>query len=218
MHSFDFIDLPSILNNVENKFKVPDIPGITDIETGHPDVPPMVVVMCNLPNEEPSMMKATTDGKCLVSVFYFVISEATLEALKDLENARPAIKLFVEWCKRAETDDIFRGRFKAMAILDDIQKLRLPSFISGYNGKPVLINKSGRFKRHANYIEMSINVFIFNFIAKKCLHSLKPKFPTFVLNMGFTIEGRSDDELPEVLLGGCRLMNLDPSMAFKIEG
>ena len=88
---------------------------------------------------------------------------------------------------------------------------RLPSFITSYNGKPVLINKSGKLKRHEKYIETSINVFLFNYIAKKSLHSLKPKFPTFVLNVGFTIEGRCDEEQPEILLGGCCLHYLDTS-------
>ena len=51
------------------------------------------------------------------------------------------------------------------------------------------------------------------FLAKKGLHTLIPTFPEFIFNIGFTIEGRSDDELPEVLLGGCRLLNLNPDMA-----
>jgi hypothetical protein len=34
------------------------------------------------------------------------------------------------------------------------------------------------------------------FPAKKGLHTLAPKFPDFVVNVGFTIEGRSDEELP----------------------
>jgi len=216
LYCFDFIDLPHTLHNVEDIFEVPDIPGVTDIETGHDAVPPMFVVMTNLPRDEPKMMGNTSDGATIVSVFYYVISEATLEALKDLQNAPPAVKLFVQWCKKSETDAEFRGRFKAMAILDEIKKLGLPSFISGYNGKPVLINKSGRMKRHKNYIEMSVNVFLFHYVAKKSLNSLKPKFPTFVLNIGFTIEGRSDEELPEVLLGGCRLVNIDPLKAKKV--
>ena len=123
LHSFDIIELPNIMSSVEDRFKVPDIPGVTDIETGHDAVPPMLVVTTNLPSEEPPMIGAKNDGKCFVSVFYFIISEATLEELKDLNSASPAVKLFVEWCMRAETDAEFRGRFKAMAILDDIKKL-----------------------------------------------------------------------------------------------
>lgn len=40
---------------------------------------------------------------------------------------------------------------------------------------------------------------IHRFPARKGLHALAPRFPDFVLNIGFTIEGRSDDELPGVL-------------------
>ena len=44
---------------------------------------------------------------------------------------------------------------------------------------------------------------------KKGLFSLQPKFPSMALNVGFTIEGREDDELPEVLLGGIRVNKID---------
>ena len=37
-----------------------------------------------------------------------------------------------------------------------------------------------------------------------------PKFISMVLNIGFTIEGRDDHELPELLLGGAKVFNMDP--------
>ena len=147
------------------------------------------------------------------SIFYFVISEETKRQLNDFDNATPAVKLFAEWCRRAEDEPAFRGRFKTMCVLDDIGNLGLPGFISNYNGKPVLINKSGTMLRRSNYIEMNINVHQFAFIAKKALYSLQPKFPRMVLNVGFTIEGRDDTELPECMLGAARLMHMDPGKA-----
>ena len=124
----------------------------------------------------------------------------------------------------------------------------VPKFIQGYNGKPALVTKSGTFTRRDNYIEFTINVNMWAFLAKKGLFALIPTFPEFVFNVGFTIEARNDEEMPgerafivgggglisvvcpisttyfphhvgcthvifivtEVLLGGCRLMNLDP--------
>ena len=77
LYCFDIIDLP--------------VPGITDLDTGHPDMPPMLVVICNLSNEEPKMIGNNTDGYCLVSVFYFVVNEAMLGVLKDVENTSPAV-------------------------------------------------------------------------------------------------------------------------------
>ena len=78
------------------------------------------------------------------------------------------------------------------------------------------------------------------YLAKKGLYTLTPTFPDFIVNVGFTIEARKDDEMPgecvlldklsvhafpsislticstvftEVLLGGCRFLNLDPEQA-----
>ena len=38
---------------------------------------------------------------------------------------------------------------------------------------------------------------------------LRDDFPRFNVNIGFTIEGRKDPELPEALLGGIRVMQFD---------
>lgn len=105
------------------------------------------------------------------------------------------------------------SKFKCMGSIENIESTGVPKFIHGYNGKPALVTKSGTFTRHENYIEFTINVNMWAFLAKKGLHTLIPTFPEFIFNIGFTIEGRSDDELPEVLLGGCRLLNLNPDMA-----
>ena len=72
----------------------------------------------------------------------------------------------------------------------------VPKMIQGYNGKPALVTKSGNFKRNDNYIEFTINVNLWAFLARKGLHTLTPKFPDFVVNVGFTIEARSDEEMP----------------------
>lgn len=213
LYSVDLVRSDARIKESGGVFKMPDIPGITDEPTGHPSVPPMFVVNCGIPSEEPSVFGSSDDGVSFISIFYFVISEETKRQLKDLDNASPAVKLFAEWCRRAEDEAAFRGRFKAMCILDDIKNLGLPSFISNYNGKPVLINKSGTFYRRKNYIEMNINVHIFAFIARKALYSLQPKFPKMVLNVGFVIEGRDDSELPECMFGSARLMHMDPGKA-----
>jgi len=72
----------------------------------------------------------------------------------------------------------------------------VPKLIQRYNGKPALVTKSGTFKRHPNYIEFTINVNWWAFLAKKGLHTLIPTFPDFIFNVGFTIEARKDDEMP----------------------
>ncbi|GMI61397.1 hypothetical protein ScalyP_jg7716 [Parmales sp. scaly parma] len=82
--------------------------------------------------------------------------------------------------------------------------------MKSHNGKPVLINKSGQLTicEDKSY-EMRINVHKFAFLARKILFSLQPNFKRLSINVGFTIEGRHDRELPECLLGCANLSNFD---------
>jgi len=217
LYSMDFLYDSTALKNVSDKFKIPSVPGITDVSTGHAHIPPMLVINTWLPGEEPSVFAKTTDGDTYSIPMVFVLSKDTLEELKDIDNASPGVKLLSEWCRRAETEPEFRGRFKCMGQIEDIESTSIPKFIHGYNGKPALVTKSGTFTRHENYIEFTINVNYWAFLARKGLHSLMPYFQDFVFNVGFTIEARHDEEMPEVLLGGCRIMNLDPEKAAVVE-
>lgn len=213
LFTMDVVKADGVLKNVADGFRVPKIPGITDAQTGNEYIPPMFVINCWLPAEATGMFNSSTDGPSFVVVLYFVISERTLTELKDFENASPGVKLLSEWCDRAEKDDSFRGRFKAMGSVEDIEKTSIPSFIQGYNGKPALVTKSGTFTRHSNYIEMAVNVHGWSYMARKGLYTLMPMFSKFILDIGFTIEARKDHELPEVLIGGCRVLYMDPEKA-----
>mmetsp|Transcript_15481 Transcript_15481/g.31891 ORF Transcript_15481/g.31891 Transcript_15481/m.31891 type:complete len:581 (+) Transcript_15481:142-1884(+) len=213
LYAMDLIRAEERTKESRDIFETPVIPGITDQPTGHPHIPPMIIINCGMPSTEPSLFSSTDDGPSFVTVFYFVISEDTKRQLQDLKTASPAVRLLGEWCRRAENEPNFRGRFKAMCILDEIEKLGLPNPIPSYNGKPVLINKSGAFFRREGYIEHTINVHLFAYLAKKALYSIQPKFPNMRLNVGFVIEGRDDDELPECMLGVGKCLYMDPAKA-----
>jgi len=213
--SMDFLYADEPLRNVADKFRIPHIPGLTDVSTGHKHIPPVLVINTWLPGEEPSMFggKSANEGETYSIPMVFVLSKDTLGELRDLESASAGVKLLSEWCEKAETDSDFRGRFKCMGMVENIESSGVPKFIQGYNGKPALVTKSGTFKRHSNYIEFTINVNMWAYLARKGLYTLTPTFPGFIFNVGFTIEARKDEEMPEVLLGGCRLLNLDPEKA-----
>jgi len=213
LYAVDLVRTEERIKESRDVFEIPVIPGITDKPTGHAYIPPMIIINCGMPSTEPSLFNSTDDGPSFVTVFYFVISEDTLRQLQDINTASPAVKLLGEWCRRAENEPSFRGRFKAMCVLDEIEKLGLPNPIPAYNGKPVLINKSGAFFRRENYIEHSVNVHLFAYLAKKALYSIQPRFPKMRLNVGFVIEGRDDDELPECMLGVGKCLYMDPAKA-----
>mmetsp|Transcript_4686 Transcript_4686/g.9415 ORF Transcript_4686/g.9415 Transcript_4686/m.9415 type:complete len:363 (+) Transcript_4686:14-1102(+) len=195
------------------------------------NIPYSFVVTANLPVEEPSMFSTPGTGPSFVIVFHFTASPTLLEGVKGISSgkgATPAVKLLDAWCRDSAKDSACMGRFKAMCMIDDIEKQGFPSFISKFNGKPVLINKSGTFVRYCEgdghgtlvkddggtskackAINMLINVHVFAFIARKGLFSLQQSFKKMRLNVAFTIEGRTDEELPEVVLGCCKLSEID---------
>lgn len=86
-----------------------------------------------------------------------------------------------------------------------------------YNGKPVLIKKTGTMYRGANFIEMDVNVHKFTYPCRLCLINMKEKFAEMVIRVGFTIEGRSDEELPEVLLGCANINGVSLANAKDLE-
>ena len=121
--SVDFLYADAPLRNASDKFRIPRIPGITDVNTGHDHIPPMLIVNTWLPGEEPSMFaKGGADGGdtyCIPMIF--VLSSSTLEQLRDIDTASPGVRLLSEWCRRGDNDPDFRGRFKCMGMIEDIE-------------------------------------------------------------------------------------------------
>jgi hypothetical protein len=53
--------------------------------------------------------------------------------------------------------------------------------------------------------------------SKRGLVAVVPKLKDMVLDVGFVIEGRSEDELPERLAGSCCVANLDPKACLALD-
>jgi len=92
--------------------------------------------------------------------------------------------------------------------------------ILNYNGKPILIKRSGQTGflydnldrispesmdndgNGARIMEFHVNLHAFPFLCRQAVVLLKDYyFAKMLATFAFTIEGRSDDELPEVLIG-----------------
>mmetsp|Transcript_77622 Transcript_77622/g.155486 ORF Transcript_77622/g.155486 Transcript_77622/m.155486 type:complete len:372 (-) Transcript_77622:105-1220(-) len=197
-----------------------DLEGLDLPDTAHPDVPALFVMNVQFPREEQKMF-TDGDGPGASVVFYFKITEPTLTELQGPSSERSnALKLLTEWCRVAPEDPAFRGRFKAMGFIDRIQDYGLPGVAARFNGKPILIKKTGSLFRgqvgHAGMIEMDVNVHRFAYATRSCLIAMKEKFGSMVIKVGFTIEGREDDELPEVLLGCANINGVDLDAAIDL--
>lgn len=173
-------------------------------------LPPVVVVHWQLPFSNNSLFgKKKEDGGQIA--FFFEITEEFAEECNTVgeddrgEAFGNAGKLLRNWLRNAPEDFAMRSRFKAIMMVEDLAALGL-DYLSGYNGKPVLIQKTGaiftgNFPSGRTFLEMRCDVHGWGMMSKRGLVSVMPRIKDMTMDMGFVIEGREDDELPERLLG-----------------
>eukprot|EP01006_Ploeotia_vitrea_P049675 TRINITY_DN67365_c8_g2_i1.p2 TRINITY_DN67365_c8_g2~~TRINITY_DN67365_c8_g2_i1.p2 ORF type:complete len:107 (-),score=53.27 TRINITY_DN67365_c8_g2_i1:63-383(-) len=90
----------------------------------------------------------------------------------------------------------------------------MPGFLHRYNGKPFLTRPQHRFYHGPDYFEIDIDVHNFTYIARKSAYTfLQGKLQAMVCDCGLVIEARSEDEMPEQVLGALTLTCLTPENA-----
>lgn len=211
----------SRIDNIGSKVELPA--EWTSRETNHPLVPPVIIFNAQMPRDfSTSFFSTVDDGDGWSLVLYLRITEATAAALADLPTAPPAVQLLARYC--SEAPDAFEkfgcsssqnewvGRLKLLLRCEDIEQFGLPSFITSYNAKPVLIRNTGTFLRGNDnrYVEMDLNVHKFASLPKKGLEVLFNRFSRMESSIGICIESRNNEEMPEALFGCFGLHCLDP--------
>lgn len=190
----DCVETSAKIDNIGSQMEIPE--EWLDIESTRKGVPQLFIVNVQLPSEFPTtIFKEITDGPGYSLVLYYKITEETAEAMADMKTASGATKLFADYCSKApeladDASNPFRGRFKITLRCDNIDEFGLPSFITSYNSKPVLIRNTGTLVRGKNYIEMDINVHKFGSVPRKALQMLVSRFDKMYINVGFCIESR----------------------------
>ena len=205
------------IENIASKVALPD--EWTSMETNHPDVPPVFVVNGQVPevslgSSVGSFFVDKSDGPGWNYVLYFRLSSAVAEQLKDPESASPAVKLFLRYCQNAHKEDAYAepssewyGRFKVVPMVDNLDSLNLPAFISGYNAKPALIAKCGKFFKNEGkpFMGFDANVHAFGGLARSALGVLE--IEDMIMEWGVCLESREEEEMPEVLIGANYLVH-----------
>ena len=165
-------------------------------------LPPLFIVNFKMPLTAPALRASSATDAGTNWVFVCRLRESTRAALarEPRERWPAALRLLVDWVRDAPSDPAVSGRFKLIAQVVDIRSLGLGSFVEGYNGKPVLITKSGTIHSGPGYMEMEADVHRFNVLARKTLRSLHAKLPGVRAQVGLVIQGTADDELPEQML------------------
>jgi hypothetical protein len=180
-------------------------------EGGGELLPPLFLVNFKMPLTAPTMRASSAADPGTNFVFVLGLREATRATLASQPRERwpAALRLLVDWVREAPADPKVSGRFKLITQIVDIQSLGLGGFIEGYNGKPVLITKSGSLHAGPGYLEMDADVHAFNVMARKTLKGLHGTLPRVKAQVGLVIQGSADEELPEQLLACCELPSCD---------
>jgi len=208
------------------------------VKTWH--APDIFVISVSLPTDPPKMGRSNDNGGGYTITMYFGMKKDVRDILKRVtdpnydpsqevkaENVQQskvnATKLLNEWCRRAPTDQKFQTRFKLIVNAQNLKEIGVPSWITKYNAKPMLIKRPGQtgfLYSHPdlNAMEFDVSLHPFPYLAKQGICYLKENaFKKILACFGFLIEGRSDDELPECMIGQMQLCYPDPAHAIQGE-
>jgi hypothetical protein len=198
--------------------------------------PDIFVISLSIPTEAPTFGKSTDDGPGATFIGYYKMKEETRTILRRItavgydpitetsdiveeevdvqKRITNGVRLWEKFCQVAPFDPTFQARFKLIP-MGNLEELGCPSYISKYSGKPVLIKRNqvtGFFYDYPtlNCMEFDISLHPFPYLFKQGVAYLKDHFERTVWTLGFVIEGRSDDELPEVVIGTMKVCHPNP--------
>ncbi|CAJ1957903.1 unnamed protein product [Cylindrotheca closterium] len=224
--------------DMASRVTMPEVSFPGDPPTKTWNAPDRFIISVSLPTDPPKLYASLEDGGGYTITMYYTMTQETRDILKRVtadgydpnSEATPgniqqskvnAVRLFEEWCRLAPTDNSWMSRMKVVPMGHNLDEIGVPGWISKYNGKPFLIKRPGQtgfLFRHPEQscMEFDISLYPFPYIAKQGICFIKDSYlKKIVVTFGFVIEGRTDDELPECLIGLTTLCYPDPDHLLK---
>jgi len=178
-------------------------------------LPPLFVLNFMIPNYPPELMGGKDDGEGLAVVVYAHLSSEIRDELaafaEDPQRGtlRPAVHLLTRFIHSDLVHSELRNRFKVIARIMNPKHTDFGfvanKLVARYNGKPFLARTSSTFYHEkGRYFGVDIDVHRFGYPARQGLSYVKDTIQEAVYDIGFTIEGHSNEELPEQILACCR--------------
>jgi hypothetical protein len=200
LYEFAAIDVLKGKKKISKVYQSVTFPWAGEVKSMH-GLPATLVVVLQLPNKGPQMFRSAGDtDPGIALVLYFKLRPTCPQD----EAANLAARFF---------NGSATGRFKTIPFVDNLSELKFPSFLSStlskFNGKPVVISKTGAFFNEKDVSEVDVDIFQFPVIARTALSTAKSSTSLGKIRIAFVLQGDADDELPERLLACVELRNLD---------
>lgn len=114
----------------------------------------------------------------------------------------------------AGNDTSLTDRFKVIAQVTNQDECGITGMgkklLTSHNSTPVLTRPQHRiYHFDEGSTEVVVDIHSFSYIARRGIHLLLDKTSKLVIDIGFVLQGETEEELPEQILGCCRLDHAD---------
>uniref|UniRef100_K3X2L6 PH domain-containing protein n=1 Tax=Globisporangium ultimum (strain ATCC 200006 / CBS 805.95 / DAOM BR144) TaxID=431595 RepID=K3X2L6_GLOUD len=174
------------------------------------------IINAQLPSYAPSVWgDASSNGPGFSLVLYWKIPKEVHEELKN--PSTPALRLLKRFLN-AGNDTSLTDRFKVIAQVTNQDECGITGMgkklLASHNSTPVLTRPQHRiYHFNEGSTEIVVDIHAFSYIARRGIHLLLDKTSKLVIDIGFVLQGETEDELPEQILGCCRLDHADVQRA-----
>ena len=143
----------------------------------------------------------------------------------DVSKWPPGLRLCRRWLRDAQNDPYLCARLKGVFQVRALDGEQLPRVFAKWSGKPVLMAAAGalsrrlglaKFSSGPGFVEVHLDIGeSFSYMGRGAVYLMMSKLSTLDADVCFTLEGRADDELPEVVFGAASFTALDLEQKFK---
>ena len=140
------------------------------------------------------------------------------------DSQSAAVQLLLKWLTTFDTNESTKERLKIKVNVLNAESCGIPAWALKYNGHGCMLTKSNRMTRlqgrtksglECSVVECDVDLREWNLLCRQGVNSILPILGNIDFTLALIIQGESDNELPEQVLGLVRLNFLDLERAQK---
>ena len=213
--------------------------AMPDLLTHHPSLrggetrslnglPETLALNIAAPCEAPSISGWRPASPCWILLLVLKIADHARQIATDEPDVSkwpPGLRLCRRWLRDAPSDPYLCARLKGVFQVRALDGEQLPRVFAKWSGKPVLMAAAGalsrrlglaKFSSGPGFVEVHLDIGeSFSYMGRGAVYLMMSKLSTLDADVCFTLEGRADDELPEVVFGAASFTALDLENKFK---